>query len=273
MARGNDGNLLQHAVESELGFGLVAAASAGGLWLTCTHSMGPFEPLSRPPTEQPSQRHRFEHWWQRALLNEEAADPPLLHAYRHCRQIDRDRYPNSAEIISVLIGRDQLAGTLVELKEVNGRALADRWRETAVAIKPGSWREALADLTAPANLDRPWLFTMDPFTYVTRPDADDGDLHAGDFQLLRNTVRSWLNSAQPGVFCAFCYAMPAGVRDEYQAAMQRFRDEMDIPHLALAFAEVKIADKSHVGALISQQAGLLEIACDRWAALRDDAEI
>jgi hypothetical protein len=271
MARGNDGNLLQHAIESELAGGLAGADSAPGLWLTCTHSMAPFEPFYRPPTEQGNQRQRFEHWWERALNIDEAAGPPVLRGYRCCRQGNRDGYPNSAEISSEIIGREHLAGTLVEFKDAKYHALVDRWSGTKVRIKQGSWRAALADLTAPADLDRPWLFTMDPFTYATRSNEDNGDLHPGDFQLLREPLRSWLDSSREGVFTAFCYAMLADVRDEYQAAMRRLRDDMEMPNVVVSFAELSAAGRFHVGALISKQAGLLEMACERWATLRDDA--
>jgi len=46
---------------------------------------------------------------------------------------------------------------------------------------------------------------------------------------------------------------------------------MKVPDLALAFAEVQVADRFHVGALISRQTGLLEMVSGDWSALRNDA--
>ena len=45
MARGNDGNLLQHTVEAEIIAALTAGMDPPSLYLVCTHSMAPFEPI------------------------------------------------------------------------------------------------------------------------------------------------------------------------------------------------------------------------------------
>jgi hypothetical protein len=272
MARGNDGNLIQHTIESDLAAHLSASDSLNRLWLTCTHSMEPFAPIQHGRFERAARRRRFEYWWQCALLDDEAGpepNPPVLRAYRHCRQIDRDRYPNSAEIVSALIGRQQLAGTLVELKDVNYQALIERWNGTAVTIKPGSWRQELTDLAAPSELDRPWLFTMDPFTYSEELEHSNGSLYPGDFHRLRAPVRSWLINEQPGVFCAFCYSLTLNRYGAYRRASQSFCNDLNIPNLHLGFVDVKSGSRTHLGVLISCDKQLVEGASARWQSVRD----
>ena len=48
MAKGNDGHLLQHAVEAELAFTLFDRGGGNGLYLVLTHGMRPFEPFEEP---------------------------------------------------------------------------------------------------------------------------------------------------------------------------------------------------------------------------------
>ncbi len=43
MAKGNDGNYLQHSIEVEIAHLLVAISSSGGLHASLTHGMAPFE--------------------------------------------------------------------------------------------------------------------------------------------------------------------------------------------------------------------------------------
>jgi len=99
MARGNDGNLLQHTVESELAAALVAPDSARGIWLTCTHSMAPFEPM-RPRDEEIADRQkRFSYWWEKALRDDDGGalrkGPAVLGAYRRCRKENPAKIPTA----------------------------------------------------------------------------------------------------------------------------------------------------------------------------------
>jgi hypothetical protein len=53
MAKGNDGNLLQHGIE----LAAVSAIASKPLWLTCTHSMAP-----RESCPEPNRDRRLRHW-------------------------------------------------------------------------------------------------------------------------------------------------------------------------------------------------------------------
>ena len=48
MAKGNDGHLLQHAVEAELAFTLFNWGGGKGLYVILTHGMRPFEHFEEP---------------------------------------------------------------------------------------------------------------------------------------------------------------------------------------------------------------------------------
>jgi len=273
VARGNDGNLLQHTVESELATALVTADSVRGLWLTCTHSMAPFEPMRPRDEEIADRQQRFSHWWEMALRDESGdavrKEPAVLGAYRRCRKENLSQYPNSAEIVSALIGRDRLAGVLIELDGAKAAELARRWDGTNIKTVNASWRSSLAELRAPAGLDRPWLFTMDPMQYVAKNEYDDAMLHPGDFGLLVDSVRSFLNSGQPGVFCVFCYSMWNHVAAAFKTEVEAFREKLAIADLRIAFAEIRFGGISHVGAMLSRDQRLLDAARDQWITVRD----
>ncbi len=273
MARGNDGNLLQHTVESELAAALVAPDPARGLWLTCTHAMAPFEPIRHRDEEIDDRQNRFSYWWKMALRDENGGAPPsqpaVLGAYRRCRKEDPSQYPNSAEVVSALVGRERVAGVLIELDGAKHRALAKRWCGTNIKAVNASWRKSLAELGRPAGLDCPWLFTMDPMQFVAGNDNDDAMLHPGDFGRLLDPVRSFLISGQPGVFCVFCYSMWNHVAAAFKMAVEDFREKLVVPDLHVAFAEIRFGGISHVGAMLSRDQRLLDGARDRWISIRD----
>ena len=48
MAKGNDGNYLQHSVEVAIALHLAKLSTQGALYLALTHGMAPFEPCDAP---------------------------------------------------------------------------------------------------------------------------------------------------------------------------------------------------------------------------------
>jgi hypothetical protein len=52
MAKGNDGNYLQHSIEVALAWQLVSRASGNGLHIALTHGMAPYEPTGSVPNGQ-----------------------------------------------------------------------------------------------------------------------------------------------------------------------------------------------------------------------------
>jgi len=175
-------------------------------------------------------------------------------------------------MVSALVGRERLAGALIELDGAKHRELARRWDGTNIKAINASWRSSLAELCAPADLDHPWLFTMDPMKYVAKNEDDDAMLHPGDFGLLLGPVRSFLSSGQPGVFCVFCYSMWNHVAAALKTAVEAFREMLLVPDLQIAFAEIRFGGISHVGAMLSRDQRLLDGARDEWIAIRDSGD-
>ena len=105
MAKGNDGNLLQHCVEAELA---IAIAGEGPLHVVLTHGMAPFEKLN---ANSSSSTALFKKWWNYDGTAEDL--PQVIRAYQTSRKLDY-RYPNSAEILRVLLGPDRISGFLCQ---------------------------------------------------------------------------------------------------------------------------------------------------------------
>ena len=268
MAFGNDGNLLQHAIEAYLASELSAG---GGLYLVCTHAMAPFEPFAVRDETKRDRWKRFDWWWERASRPETGREePPFLTAYRCCRQQHRDLYPNTAQILSELLGRHALEGHLCEVVKDHYEALMEWCSGTALVPHHKSWRDVLLKGTAPGGAGRPWLFTMDPFAFSIK-DADDGDLHPNDAELLVSPLRSFLQSRQSGAFTAFCYSMAPEIAESFRrwiVDLARAAGGDDVHH---AFAEVLrgAGPEAHVCGMISRDAGLLKRVVEHWKTVRD----
>ena len=117
MAKGNDGNLLQHGIE----LAAISAINCRPVFLTCTHSMAP-----RERCENPNRDRRLRHW-----LNANAGDPSVVLAYQQTNA-SLDSYPNSAELIASLVGNENLRGDLFEVCNDKIRALNARWNDHSV---------------------------------------------------------------------------------------------------------------------------------------------
>jgi hypothetical protein len=203
LAKGNDGNLLQHAVECAMAEHLLHLT--GQLHIVLTHSMSPYEEFEQP-------RHAAHGLIDRALQmaqQPQASDePPVVNAYRKT-EADETQYPNSAELMAALAEPRQLSGTLVELDRHKFQLLRARWGEAGVQLIHNSWRIPLrhGHLSCPIAIDRPWLFSMDPMTFVSAGRQDDDCLHELDLHRLFATVEGYLRSGQRGAILIFCYSL------------------------------------------------------------------
>ena len=222
MARGNDGNYLQHCIEIEVAVRLAQTGPEGRLHVALTHGMEPFERLGEP-------NHDAYRLLYRAL--EKAAREPLcderelVKAYRkswaahgYCPNTtdlfeelkEEKRYPNTAELFRTVIGTDRLCGGITETDETKHKALAEAWSGSGIVVARSSWREQLGPdgvLSCPNRLDAPWLFSMDPMGYREVGCEDDGKLYRSDLDLLECALRKFVNSGQPGFACFFVYKM------------------------------------------------------------------
>lgn len=80
VAKGNDGNYLQHSVEVAVALHLAKMSTQGALHLALTHGMAPFEPCGGLPNGQT--RGRLHEALQAAQNPPTCGEPPIVAAYR-----------------------------------------------------------------------------------------------------------------------------------------------------------------------------------------------
>ena len=210
MAKGNDGNYLQHSVE-------VAAANhlkemnPEGLHVAFTHGMKPFEPFE---TMEPRKSRGLVRCRLKAAIScagepWREGEPGIVTVYRRTSASER-HYPNSAELMRAIWCGERstrLTGGIAEVFPDKHQALADAWRGFSMRTRCTSWRKEVGEggvLTCPKNLQVPWLFSMDPMTYKS-DGHDDDDLNEPDIDLLADALSSFVSSGQPGIATLFVY--------------------------------------------------------------------
>ncbi len=254
MAKGNDGNFLQHAVEAELADLL---APAGPLRLVCTHAMAPFEPFA--PRRGASCHHRLDRWLAHARGGR-AARPgaaALARAYARCGASAR-RYPNTLEVVSAAVGGGRLSGVLVERDPDVWSRLAARVAGERVEAVNASWRQVLraGRLGPRAGAWRSWLMTMDPYQYRGGPRRDDGFFYREDLRDLTPICREYGSRAGPGALCLLSYSMERANREAFVA------DVLD--RLAPTLPRVMVVTtpaatgRAHLAAVLSAHRGVLD---------------
>src|SRR5437899_2313368 len=108
MAKGNDGNLLQHAVELGLGDILSRERSGCRLHLVHTHAMAPYEAFGE---DRGGLRGALDAVLDRGRGSAIGSDPVLVRAYRACSANDQ-HFPNTAEVLAAILHREALSGVL-----------------------------------------------------------------------------------------------------------------------------------------------------------------
>jgi len=261
VARTNDGNLLQHFVECQSSE--VLAASAPDLHLVCTHAMAPFEPGEHAVADDAN----------RALVAvlQSASDPsavPLRTAYARTRA-SLDSYPNTAELIVALRGAEHVSGILCEKDEIHASVLANRWATSQLAVRVGNWRTALADgRLDPPEQDRPWLFSMDPYTWLRDHEVNRANrgprLCRADLELLRRLIGRYASRAAPGALTIPVYGLDEGHAGDFRRSTIRLADRLGLERTFLGLPAP--AGERHVVALLSPTAGLPAQVAEAWAA-------
>jgi hypothetical protein len=262
VARGNDGNLLQHGVEAELANAL---APEGTLHLVCTHGMAPSESW-----ENPGRNRRLLHWLGQAAGPPNPNEPAVVRAYR-TRNVSPEAYPNTGEIVAALLGRDGLTGFISEKDLQKHDRLRQAWNATGITPLLGSWRQHLGVIQAVVP-NRPWLFSMDPMTFF--PDRareeDDNRLYPVDlYGLLRPIWEDFFESGQPGAVALFCFELQRGPGiDRYE--LFRETTQAFARNLGAQIQNFEVSyGNPHVGAVLTKTPGLLDIVADRWQTLHD----
>ena len=217
MAKGNDGNYLQHCVEVEAAVRLRQICPDGRLHIALTHGMAPFEQIKESTAckrllhgalhkaaREPQRNEQEIVKAYRASWNSQAYRPNienLLHELKAGKH-----YPNSAELLRTVIGTNRLSGGITEVCQTKHKELAKAWSDSKVKVAHSSWRNQLlldGALGCPENLDAPWLFSMDPMTYRETDDSDDANLHCSDLELLAPALERYVDSGQHGIACFF----------------------------------------------------------------------
>ena len=223
MAKGNDGNFLQHSVELAAANRL-AAENPSALHVAITHGMAPFEPFEHKLSDKAAGLSRCRLRAALALAEgpPQEGEPAIVTAYRRTRA--SRRYPNSATLLRTL--GVELAGGVSETCALKHKQLAADWSGSSVRAAHASWRHQVQPggaLACPRTLDTPWLFTMDSKTY--RPDqpfCDDANLHRHDIELLDEPLQRYVDSEQPGMVALFVY----GVQKQRSCQFWDFVEEL-----------------------------------------------
>ncbi|MDE0154430.1 MAG: hypothetical protein OXS28_02360 [Gammaproteobacteria bacterium] len=116
MAKGNDGNYLQHCIEVEAAVHLAEMDTAGRLHIALTHGMAPFEPFD-VPLNQPKPglcRGLLKCKLKESKKSPQSEEPAIVDAYRKAKASE-ECYPNSAELLKAVIGTENLSGGITEM--------------------------------------------------------------------------------------------------------------------------------------------------------------
>lgn len=106
MAKGNDGNYLQHSIEVALACQLVSQ-DLEGLHIALTHGMVAYEPTVPVPRGQA--KAHFVSALAQSQNSRGDGEAPIISAYRATRAA-LNNYPNSGELLASVIGRNLLRG-------------------------------------------------------------------------------------------------------------------------------------------------------------------
>lgn len=207
MAKGNNGNYLQHGIETEAATRLAGKDNGGRLHIALCHGMAPFEPFENG--NSPSRSKLLEGAIDAAARPARKREPAVVTAYR-CTNASRERYPNSGELIRALIGTEKLSGGIAEIDTSKCDELKNAWAGSDVSVSCNSWREEIKTggvLACPDDLQAPWLLTLDPYSFREHGRRDDGYLRSMDLLPLRNAIQTYIGSGQPGIAAMFAYAV------------------------------------------------------------------
>lgn len=217
MAKGNNGNYLQHSVEVAVGLRLARTLGHGSLHVALTHGMKPFEPCDSPINGVA--RRLFLRTLEAAQEPEIRNEPAIVAAYR-TTGASLEHYPNSGELLAAVIGRNELSGGITELDPQKYADLQAAWSGSRVRPVNASWRNETSPQgvhRCPAALQDPWLFSADPMTYSENGQMDDAKLYRADLPLLAAVLNAYVDSQVPGVAMLFVYAVRPKVQPQFWA--------------------------------------------------------
>ena len=143
MAKGNDGNYLQHGIEVSAAHALLDKSSTRRLHVVLAHGMAPYEPLD--PPRPPREFRRLRDALCAAAQPPKADESLIVRAFRDT-WARATHYPNSAELLRSVVGTDRLSGGITEICEQKIPSACrvvgwnrDRTRLRVLARSIGSW--------------------------------------------------------------------------------------------------------------------------------------
>jgi hypothetical protein len=222
MAKGNDGNYLQHSLEVAAAVQLATTDDRRRLRVAFGHGMAPFEVCEESRAGQA--KSLFERFLNLSYQPARVGEPPIVSAYR-ATGATTSRYPNSAELLRRSIGVEKLSGGITEVDLSKYEQLESAWKGTQVLPKHSSWRaqlQAEGVLSCPQESDIPWLFTLDPMTYREDGAADDNNLYRADLPILSDALNYFAESCTRGMAAVFVYA----IRPETRSLFWQFADDL-----------------------------------------------
>ena len=222
MAKGNDGNYLQHCIEVEAATRLAQMDIEGRLHVALTHGMEPFERFEKSKPNQ--QRELLQKALDASKAPPQFDEPAIVAAYRKTKA-SKEHYPNSAELSRIVVGIDKMSGGITEIKSEKHQSLEVAWSDSNVKPSCSSWRKEVHPggvLACPGDLQRPWLFSMDPMTYRENSNEDDDKLHRCDIDSLSIALNQYVRSGQPGIAALFVY----NVNHKVQTQFWQFVDDL-----------------------------------------------
>ena len=235
MAKGNDGNYLQHCTEVEAAICLARMNNENrSLHIALAHGMAPFEPfeisLNQP---QPGLcRRLLKCKLIESKKSPQSGEPAIVDAYRKTNASE-ECYPNSAELLRSVVGTTNLSGGITEIDGEKYMQLADAWSHSRVKTACSSWREEILPdgiLACPENLQTPWLFTMDPMTYIEENyEKDDNNLRRFDIGILSYALSRYFRSGKPGIASLFVYKVGKNngdVQSQFREFVEDLRDSL-----------------------------------------------
>ena len=217
MAKGNDGNYLQHSVEVGIALHLSAMSTQGALHLALTHGMAPFESCGRLPNGQT--RSGLTEALQAAQNPPTCGESRIVAAYRAAKA-SLESYPNTGELLAATIGRERLSGGITEVDAQKHAKLLKAWSGSRVMPVNSSWRREVCDggvLSCPIQLGAPWLFAADPMTFREDGCADDDKLYRADLCRVSAALRGFVASGKPGAAALFVYSVKPDVQPQFWA--------------------------------------------------------
>ena len=132
MAKGNDGNYLQHCIEVEAAVRLAQMDAKGRLHIALTHGMAPFESFDMLFDNRKPSGTRYKLIKNKLSASKKTPqgdDPAVVKAYRKT-MASESCYPNSAELLKAMLGMENLSGGITEIDRKKHDTLSSVWLNT-----------------------------------------------------------------------------------------------------------------------------------------------